>query len=408
MTWIDRIENTTFTIRTGDGREFYPQLPIGYDTAKDFNAATFEYINVPGAEIARKQVKARNFPLTFFFTGEDNIDDSDAFDQSANDPRAWIVRHPVYGDITGQPLSIRRSTNLNATQFNIDFWETIVTKNPVAALAPLIIAQQFYIEYNFISPIDYESKVSLKPADVSTIRSNADTINNLILKGLDAIHYAEYKQKQAAMFVAIDNLINQPVDAIRTIHEVIVSPYQFVLGVETRINLFVGIYNGISLLLEQAPTPNNKAYFETAGGVSIIGMALSMLNPLPTDYTTRLQVNNVAINLANLYNNYLTVLDAAYVRIGTPGMAFSASQQTQNVLQNMVLQTLAGLNTIAFNAKVERVVMLETDSQLIVLTHKYMGLDNLDQNIEIFRTINNIKNNNVFLIPKGSEIKYYA
>ena len=102
MTWIDRIQNTVFTIVTGDGQVYTPDLPIGYETTKEFAAATFEYINVPGAEIARKQVKARQFPLSFIFQGENNIDEAEAFDQSCNDPRYWIVRHPLYGDINGQ------------------------------------------------------------------------------------------------------------------------------------------------------------------------------------------------------------------------------------------------------------------------------------------------------------------
>jgi hypothetical protein len=36
------------------------------------------------------------------------------------------------------------------------------------------------------------------------------------------------------------------------------------------------------------------------------------------------------------------------------------------------------------------------------------GLDQADANIETFRTINNFKNNYLFLIPAGTQIKYYA
>lgn len=409
MTWIDRIQNTVFTIVTGDGQVYTPDLPIGYETTKEFAAATFEYINVPGAEIARKQVKARQFPLTFIFQGENNIEQAEAFDQSCNDPRYWIVRHPLYGDINGQPLSVRRSdANLNATQFTVDFWETIITKGPDVSLAPQEKIEETYAKYYVLSPLDYESKVDLKPADVSTVRNNADSINALINKGLDAVSYAEYQTKITNAFNAIDNLVTQPVDAVRTMHEVIMAPSRFLIAIDTRINLIVNIYNSIGAVLDQTPTANNKAYFETAAGVSIISLATAMLNPLPSDYKTRMQVTNAANNLAGIYNDYLKRLDDAYVSINDPDDAFIPSINTQNNLQDAVLLALISLQTISFNAKMERRVLLTRDSQLIVLTHKYMGLDANDQNIETFRTINNIKNNNIFLIPAGTDIIYYA
>ncbi len=409
MTWRDRIENTVFTIRTGDGQVYTPDLPIGYETSKEFNTATFEYINVGGAEIARKRVKARQFPLTFLFTGENNIDQAEAFDQSCNDPRAWTVRHPMYGDITGQPLSVRRSdASLNATQFSVDFWETITTKNPVAALAPQEQIISIFNEYHELSPLDYESKVKLKPIDVSTVRNNADAINALISKGLDKINYAEYQQTIQAAFNDIDSLITQPVDAIRSMHDVIMAPARFLIAIDTRISLLVNIYNTIGAILDQAPTPNNKAYFETAAGVSVLGLATAMLSPLASDYPTRMQVINAANNLAGLYEDYLRRLDEAYVDINDPLLAFTPSTNTQNTLQDAVLLTLISMQSIAFNAKVERQVILTSETQLIPLVHKYMGLDRLDENIEIFRTINNIKNTNLFLIPQGTAITYYA
>ncbi len=409
MTWRDRIENTVFTIRTGDGQVYTPDLPIGYETSKEFQTATFEYINVDGAEIARKRVKARQFPLTFLFTGENNIDQAEAFDQSCNDPRAWTVRHPMYGDITGQPISVRRGDqNLNATQFSVDFWETITTKNPVVALAPQEQIATIFTEYHELSPIDYASKVKLKPIDVTTVRNNADSINALISKQLNKANYTEYQQVIQATFNEIDSLITQPVDAIRSIHDVIMAPARFLISIDTRINLFVNIYNTIGAILDQTPTPNNKAYFETAAGVSVLGIATAVLYPLPSDYKTRLQVTNAANNLAGIYVDYLTRMDGAYVDINNPLTAFTTSTNTQTTLQNAVLLALISLQSIAFNAKVERQVILTAETQLIPLVHKYMGLDRLDENIETFRTINNIKNTNLFLIPQGTAITYYA
>jgi hypothetical protein len=69
--------------------------------------------------------------------------------------------------------------------------------------------------------------------------------------------------------------------------------------------------------------------------------------------------------------------------------------------------TVSNLFDLAFDAQQERVVYLPKDSNLVLLTHKYMGLAN-DENMQRFREINNIKLKELFRIKKGRKIKYYV
>ena len=73
----------------------------------------------------------------------------------------------------------------------------------------------------------------------------------------------------------------------------------------------------------------------------------------------------------------------------------------------IVKKTLYELYSISFDFKQERVVELQNFSNLILLTHKYMGMDKFDENLERFRVINNIKNDSLFVVKKGSKIKYF-
>jgi len=408
MGWQDNVENTIFTIRTGDGKLYTPDLPVNYETIKEFNAATFEFIDQPGALITRKLVRARKFELIFYFQGAQNIETADAFDKSANDPRAWVVRHPQYGDITGQPISIRRNdAKLNATEITIDFWETITTTFPVVFIATADQVVKLQTIFHTISPINYASKVNLKPADVSMATDFATDITAIIKKSVDQINYTSFITDVNTMMDTVNNLILAPVDAITAVHNVILQPSKFELSVGLRIQMIGAIYNSAVRLLTDANTKNNKAFFETIAGISVCSLAQAITTPLPGDYITRDQVVAVANNLQDMYADYLIILDVSYVEIGDINNSFSASQETQTALQDVVLQALYNLNTVAFNAKVERLVLLTVDAQLVVLTHKYMGLDVADANIETFRTINNLKNSSVFLVPKGTQIKYY-
>lgn len=406
MSWPERIKQP-FVITTGDGKVFTPLWKSG-ETSKEFNAATFEFINLPGSLIDRKEVKARKFPLTFWFQGTDNIEQADAFDRSTNDPRAWKLQHPFYGTIIGQPLSINRNDNTyNATEITVDFWETI-TGNilPKAVVSMPDVTNGLFDVFTGASAIEYAAKADLKPADVSQVNSLAQKINAQITKVLTAVNYNDYQLAANAMFAAINNMILAPAPAITSIHNVIRQPALFELAVKTRITLMSAIIGSIADLLKNKPTANNKAFYESTAGAAISTMALAMVNPQPGDYNTRNDIAAASLSLSGIYTNYLQALDGAYVPVNDPLNGFSAGNGTQTQLQSLVISTISNLNTLAFSAKQERITTLDKDSNLIVLTHKYMGLDAPDANLETFRTLNNIRNKELFLIKKGRLIKY--
>ena len=406
MNWSDLIQQP-LVITTGDGKVFTPLWKDG-ETSKDFNTAVFDYIDLPGSEIKRKQVKARQFPLVFWFQGADNIDQAAAFDLSANDPRAWNVKHPIYGNITGQPLKIGRNDHsYNVTEVTVDFWETITgTVTPQVNVSIPDVAATQCEDYTDASANDYAAKVNLQPADVSQATSLAQNINAQINKVLTATNYNDYLLASNEMFADINNLILAPTDAIVAIHAVLRQPAQFELALINRISLLQTVYNSFAALISASPTANNKAFFESNAGAVITAMAIATVNPIDGDYTTRTDIANASTALTALYSAYRASLDAAYVNLTDPLNNFSASNATQTALQTLVITTISNLNTLAFNAKQERVTTLDYDSNLIVLTHKYMGLDALDANLETFRTLNNIRNKELFQIKKGRQIKY--
>jgi len=77
-------------------------------------------------------------------------------------------------------------------------------------------------------------------------------------------------------------------------------------------------------------------------------------------------------------------------------------------LNDLVVDTIGSLQSLAFEAKQERIIYTDKNTNLILLTHQYVGLDADDENIQRFREINNIKNEELFTIKKGRKIKYYA
>jgi hypothetical protein len=66
------------------------------------------------------------------------------------------------------------------------------------------------------------------------------------------------------------------------------------------------------------------------------------------------------------------------------------------------------LYRIAFEAKQEREYILDEDSNIILLTHKFYEMDSEDRNINNFIETNNIGLNEILNIQKGRKIVYYV
>ena len=87
---------------------------------------------------------------------------------------------------------------------------------------------------------------------------------------------------------------------------------------------------------------------------------------------------------------------------------WSPNVSLQQALYDLFTESIASLYQLAFGAKQERIVEVMEDSNLFLLTHRYMGLDVEDKNLELFRNINNIKNDELFKVKKGRKIKYFV
>jgi len=407
MGWQDSITNIVFTIQTGDGKKFTPLWQPG-EFSKEYNQTAFEYIDVPGSYVARKQPRARRFPMTFFFQGDDCIDQAKAFDTSADDPRPWVLHHPYYGNLNVQPIEIRyNNTAYNVSEVTCDLWETITISLPAATIDVQDNISDKVIACAEISPVDYSNKVALKPTDLTGIVAYVNGINARVQKVLTDADYSDYTNSINSTFNALGQMLTDPSSGITAIENTILQPASFSLSVVARTaNITSFMIDALAAIL--IPTRNNSAFYEAVGGLTVASFASAVANPLPTDYVTRADVATQSDALSTLYQSYLTQMDALYNDDPNSTIAYSASQGTQNALQDLVLATLSGLSQIAFNAKQERVIMTEKDSNLIVLTQRYMGLDPDDNNINTFRTINKIKNNSIFLVKKGTQITYYV
>lgn len=406
MSWQDRTQNIEFTITTGDGKVFKP-LWMNGEKSVDYNVSEFDYIDVEGTEVERKKPKSGKFPLVFYFQGDDNIEQVNDFETSAKDPRFWTVNHPFYGQITGQPTGLKRNdNNYNVTEVTVDFWESIDTKLPKSTVAPRERVQALTMSHAGIVANNTAS-LPVASTDVRTANSHVEKttarLGNTVTQAEE--NYNDFQLLVNDAQAKANNLLESVSDYQLALNELLQFPTTVVNNINYKLELYGQMFQDIIDILNGG-SRNDRVYFESAGSFLITSLANSIINPNPNDYTVRNDVVLASQFLQDIFTQYNTLLDASQ----TDGVTntFGSSFVIQNSLNNIVSLALANLFTLAFAARQERTVIVDRDTNLIILVHKYIGLDIDDKNIEDFRQINNIKNRSLFKIKKGTVIKYFV
>lgn len=403
MSWKERLENIKFSITTGDGKIFYPLWKTA-EKSKDFNTSEYDFINVQGTFVDRKKARGNKFPLVFYFQGDDNIEQCNDFENSANDNRIWTIEHPFYGVIKGQPLNLKRSdSNYNITEVSIDFFESITDDYPLAKTS---ISDATRTKVDNLNDVCLDQLVENSSPSTSNIDSVKESVIQSSAKNKpDAESYNSYNSTVKTAVKSSDNLVTDPETSLADIQKVFTEPAEFVGSVRDKILGYLESYNVLKASIKDL---FDKYFFESHAASIIGGMCLSAVNPSDDDYIVRDDIVLISELIDAVYEDYLTTLDSVSISIYEIDDSFSATALIQAELKTLVVSTLSNLFLLSFDARQERLFELTEDSNLIILTHRFLGLDPDDANIESFRKINKIKNDELYRIPKGRVIKYFV
>lgn len=401
MNWEERIK-TDFSIQTGDGKLYYP-LQKGGDKEREYNTSTFEFINVYGTLVDKKKPKGARYNLVFYFEGADNIDQADEFESSCEDPRQWTVTHPFYGVIVGQPLSIRRDDSyLNITEVTVPFWESISPDYPFSNFSKKDNTMDQHRKAMYALSVA-AADVVYAPSDIQTQNASLQVMGSELTPLADNNTFADLQNALNSGLQAIDNLLSEPLNAIQQVQNFLDLPATYIRAIEGRVAAYEGIY---WRLKESIETVADKKYYESMAGTILSLISVVLVTPITGDYLLVSDVEKWFDKIGFLYQDYVTTLDEISVGVNDINNSYSPDSEAQLQLNILINYSIANLYEFTFGTKRQRIVVVPNDTNVILLTHKYLGLDASDKNIDIFIETNNIKFNELFAIKKGREVKY--
>lgn len=390
MTWLDKIKED-LTITCGDGNEYTPKY-LNATKSKEYNLTAFSFIDVPGQLVDRKQPSARQYFLQLFFDGNENLENSQSFENSADDPRAWTLSHPYYGDLIVQPTSLSfNNSNHNVTEVTAEVIETITEDFPSAdvSVEDQINADAQQANENLAEQFDEADAQSIELLSENNTSAYANAVND----APEANQTAYFNTFRDAN-TAINNATTDPLNAMRKAQNVLTAPVRFGNQVRGRVNLLKNQFYRLKNTVKSTLTLPQKLALQASMGATITAMSQSAIG----DYNSRSEALLVIDQIQDASHAYINALDEMR------GNGYLPSAEPVNLAISTAALAAANVLTILNDTRQEREIITEADSNLIVLAHRV----NMGDDLEGFINLNEIGINEHLQIKQGRKIKYYV
>lgn len=373
-------------ITTGDKKE-YELLVRQSDNSMsyEFNNTIYDFLNKEKSFVDRKNVRSRVFNIIGVFQGAENSQQAENFRISSLDKNYWILNHPIYGVIYGQPLKVSFSnSDLNTTVVEIEFWETIIdSKGITSTVSTAEKLDNLYIDLvqNGSNAFEGQDKRNLQ-SNLNVVRDNYQSLfyNNT----------SEFLDKYQQVSKSIDNVIRLPEQYIQDIFAFNNLVAKIKTDVFSKIARIKNILN--SILTDQ----NTTSKYKEIMAASVLGTMAQSIIEIDTNLVTRLQLVELNKTVANSYNDYFLQLQGGQMDF-----------ELQSTLYSMIWIAVYNLFNVTYNARQEREYVCETDTNIILLTFKFMQTVT-DENLRFMKKVNNVNTNELFNIKQGRIIKYYV
>lgn len=432
MSWLESVQNQLI-ITTGDGKPFKPFWKNNCVKEIEYNIAQFDFPKIAGSLINRGTPTARKFSLDIVFQGDDHLEEALAFEVSAGDPRPWNIIHPIYGNILVQPVGLKFDYSaFNITQITGTVIETLGSAGLKIVIVPIdkIIADKSELDdvavqsYNALNELMIARERTA--SDIGFSSQQVDTLKGLnkILYdiGVKAVKLTEdastYLNAFNAANASIDQFLTLPGLAMQTLQSVINFPGLMVTSINVRMDVLSAQLDSLGNQVSVISSVADKKNYETIGAGLVSSMSIAAIvsydsnneavtTGLLPDYQTRADVLAIIALIQELYNTYLALLDTLQSDNGGTGTSYIPDADSLTGLDELIKFTIENLYSIALSSKQERAIVLNEDSNLIILAHRFYGLLADDSTIITLMKNNNICLNEILQIKKGRTMIYY-
>lgn len=422
MSWKEDLQRT-LEVFMGDGKSFFP---LWKNAVKEvnYNISQFNFPGVEGTLVRRREMRNREFDITFYFIDTDKADHLEIakdFEESAKDNRHWHIRHPYYGDIRCQPSQLKfDNRGHGVTIVTGRVIETILGVAPITLDNPTAALK---IKLDIQNDISNRKYLNTTP-DVQPVLISFMT--ERLLSFTDTYKPAITNEKEARDFLSlvaeaksgIADFTNKGLFTLRKMQAVAQFPINTANSIFERfryINEEIRRTRTALFGLQNIPSSLKRMYEKTMSDLysalflSVIpspqSNSSSVINTL---FATASQMSSIALRMSDSWDDLVNDLDTLQDINYSTGDNYVQDNDILINLEDLFTDSLSSLQEIISSSKTEIKIYLEEDSNPIVLTHRFYGLDVNDENLKLFIESNNLSLLEQIYIEKDREIIYYV
>lgn len=255
----------------------------------------------------------------------------------------------------------------------------------------------------YVLSVGAVTNVKFAPTDIAKQNNSLASMAGDLKTLQDNNTYAEFQNTLNEGLKAIDNLLEKPLNAIQTAQNFLDLPATYERAIQGRVAQYESIYRRLKQSIE---TVADKKYFEAMGGTILSLISVVSVTPITGDYILVSDVENIFNKINSLYSDYRQTLDELSVSMYDINNTYIPDATAQTELNPLINFVISNLYVIAMEAKRERIIVTTKETNIILLVHRYLGLDANDENIDTFKKMNNLYFNELFSIKKGREIRF--
>jgi hypothetical protein len=345
----------------------------------------------------------------------ESVDRTDALKTAGN--------QAVYNLVITETIVEERVTSVQQVSTNID---TNVDK--LAELNGKILSVS---AYDVTDPLNLSQATSRLSNSLNNYKKAFD---NVLSKADDL--RTQFESAVTSIEQSIDTLIQSPKDLFSAISQLAKIPSKAFVSIKAKVE---GYANLIATFIGDTNVITGTDQNAKNQRIEVQGHTNALFGGLASSYTYAAEnsaaseststVDNAVIDIASTGVGFVTRSEAiqnavsiieSYVETqefldneqqtsedSSLQARFSVSPDTTQLLTEIIKQTAGNLINLSFRLKQERKIILQNDSTFINLCFELYGSTKLNV-IDFFLATNTLSEDEFLLVPRGTEIRYYA
>lgn len=401
--YLDRLRELVYV--SPSGREFRP-LWDDLERSGGKKAAVSEVPQANGAITQDLGNKAREYKLAVYFSGADYDRAADAFVSSLSERGPAKLRHPVWGNLDVLALSWSESRGFVDGMGRASFSLDLVEAPPLSSLTSTATTAAAIQSAAESAAATASSVYEVSASNASDLAKTKDRIRRRVketyrkMANLTAQIESKRRDIEAlgkSIERGLDTAIETPLALAQSIISLSRAPARAAISIKAKVDGYAGLIVDAASGLAAIPLSVAEA-----AGLDLAGLLLGLLESVTAGtLASRADATATASRIEAAIAQALAAIE--FMEATVPGYVPDAGLLA--LIASLRAQVAGYLLESAYSLPSERRVLLDGDATPLELAVRFYGSpDEADRVI----SENGLEGDCIFVVPAGSEVRFYA